>query len=87
MSDYICKIATLEDIIKKHDYEIEKAVDDKNNWIIWKEKAIEKFNKGLSITYMLLHSKNINKKQEIIYFYTATHPIFMGFLKIIRSKL
>lgn len=46
MDSYICKIATLEDIIKKHDYEIEKAVDDKQNWIAWKEKAIEKFNKA-----------------------------------------
>ena len=52
MNNYVCKIATREDIIKKHDYEIETAVDDKSNWIIWKEKAIEKFNKGLSITYM-----------------------------------
>ena len=42
MENYVCKIATLEDIIKKHDYEIEKAVDDKSNWITWKEKAIEK---------------------------------------------
>ena len=52
MENYVCKIATLEDIIKKHDYEIEKATDDKNNWIVWKEKAIEKYKKGLSITYM-----------------------------------
>ena len=42
MDNYVCKIATLEDIIKKHDYEIKKAIDDKDNWIIWKEKAIEK---------------------------------------------
>ena len=52
MSNYICKIATLEDIIKKYDYEIAKAVDDKDNWITWKEKAIERFNKGLAITYI-----------------------------------
>ena len=52
MSNYVCKIATLEDIIKKYDYEIKKAVDDKDNWIIWKQKAIERFNKGLAITYM-----------------------------------
>ena len=52
MGNYICKIATLDDIIKKHDYEIANATDDKSNWIIWKEKAIEKYKKGLSITYM-----------------------------------
>lgn len=45
MENYVCKIATLEDIIKKHDYEIEKAVDDKSNWITWKEKAIKKLKK------------------------------------------
>ena len=45
MENYVCKIATLEDIIKKCDYEIGKAVDDKSNWITWKEKAIESFNK------------------------------------------
>ena len=60
MENYVCKIATLEDIVKKYDYEIKKAVDDKSNWIIWKEKAIEKYNKGLSITYMgLLNDKII----------------------------
>ena len=59
MENYFCKIATLEDIIKKYDYEIEKAKDDKNNWIFWKDKAIEKYNKGLSITYMGLLNDEI----------------------------
>lgn len=59
MDNYICKIATLEDIIKKYDYEIAKAVDDKDNWITWKEKAIERFNKGLAITYMGLLNDEI----------------------------
>ena len=52
MNDYICKIATLEDIIKKYDYEIEQATYDKDNWIIWKSNAIERYNKNLSITYI-----------------------------------
>lgn len=59
MGRYYCKIATLNDIVKKYDYEIEKAVDDKNNWIVWKENAIEKYNKGLSITYMGVLDDNI----------------------------
>ena len=59
MDNYVCKIATLEDIIKKHDYEIEKALDDKDNWIVWKEKAIEKYNKGLSLTYIGLLNDEI----------------------------
>ncbi len=51
MGDYICKIATLDDVIKKYDYEIENAIDDKDNWIIWKEKAIDRTKNGLSVTY------------------------------------
>ena len=59
MSNYICKVAKLEDIIKKFDYEISHATDDKDNWLIWKEKAIERFNKGLSITYIGIIEKEI----------------------------
>ena len=44
MNNYVCKIATLEDIIKKHDYEIEKAVDDKENWVVLIENVIDYYN-------------------------------------------
>ncbi len=37
---YICKIANLKEMNKKWDYEIEHN-EDKDNWIIWKEKAIK----------------------------------------------
>lgn len=56
--NYVCKIASLNDIIKKYDYEINNN-DDKGNWIIWKNKAIERFNKGLSITYIGLLGNEI----------------------------
>ena len=56
--NYICKLAALEDIIKKFDYEISNN-DDKDNWIIWKNNAIERFNKGLSITYIGLLDNEI----------------------------
>ena len=59
MNNYVCKIADLNDIIKKHDYEISKAVDDKDNWLIWKEKAIDRFNKNQTITYMGLLNDEI----------------------------
>ena len=52
MDNYVCRIATLVDIVKKYDYEIEKAIDDKSNWIEWKDKAIKRFNDKLTITYM-----------------------------------
>ena len=37
---YICKIASIEEMNKKWDYEIEHA-EDKYNWQIWKEKALK----------------------------------------------
>ena len=52
MNSYVCKIASLEDIQKKYDYEIAKATNDKSNWIQWKEKTIERFHKGFIISYM-----------------------------------
>ena len=60
MENYICKVAALADIIKKYDYEIAKSTANISNLIIWKENAIEKYNKGSSITYMgLLDGKII----------------------------
>ncbi len=51
MENYICKIATLEEMNIKWNYEIEHAKDDKNNWIIWKKENIEKYKKGDIIPY------------------------------------
>ena len=52
MNNYICRIGTLEDIINDFDYEIERAVDDKDNWIHWKEEAIKRYKDGTAITYV-----------------------------------
>lgn len=51
MNKYVCKIATIEEMNRKWDYEINKAVDDKNNWIKWKKDNIERLQKGLIIPY------------------------------------
>ena len=51
MDNYICKIATIDEMNRKWDYEINKAVDDKDNWIKWKKDNIERFQKGLIIPY------------------------------------
>lgn len=51
MKNYICKIATLDEMNHKWDYEIENATDDKNNWIIWKKANIDRFKKNLIIPY------------------------------------
>ena len=51
MDNYVCKIATIEEMNTKWDYEIDNATSDKDNWIIWKRENIERFQKGLIIPY------------------------------------
>ncbi len=60
MDNYVCKIADINDMHTKWNYEIEKAKEDKANWIVWKELHITNFNKGLIIPYYgLLNNKII----------------------------
>ena len=51
MSEYICKIATLEEMNTKWDYEIALAGEDKENWIVWKKSSIEHMQAGKSLPY------------------------------------
>ena len=51
MSNYVCKIATIEEMNIKWDYEIDRAEEDKENWIIWKKANLERFQKGQIIPY------------------------------------
>lgn len=51
MSEYICKIASLEEMSNKWDYEIARADKDKENWIIWKKSSIEHMVEKKSIPY------------------------------------
>ncbi len=48
--NYICRIPTLEELVKKQDYEMEHS-DDKDNWKVWKEKAISNFENQKTIPY------------------------------------
>lgn len=60
MDSYVCKIATLNEMNTKWDYEIDKATDDKENWIIWKKENMERYKKGFIIPYYgLLNDKII----------------------------
>lgn len=62
MNDYICKIATLEDIIKIYDYKIEHEPEDRENLLIWKENAINREKNKFSRTYFgLLNGEIIAK--------------------------
>ena len=51
MENFVCKIPTIEEIIRKYDYEINNAKDDRDNWIIWKEEAINRIKNNLMISY------------------------------------
>lgn len=47
---YICKIANLDEMEEKWNYEIEHA-QNKSNWIVWKKSALERVKRGQSIAY------------------------------------
>lgn len=49
MKDYICKIATIEEMETKWNYEIKKHKS--HNWEIWKSESIERVKNGQSIAY------------------------------------
>lgn len=56
---YLCKIASFEEMNQKWDDEIERHVDDKENWIVWKSSALEHFRDGSSIPYYGILDKKI----------------------------
>lgn len=49
--EYACKIASLEEMNIKWDYEIAHAGEDRNNWIIWKKSSIEHAQEGKALPY------------------------------------
>lgn len=51
MDNYICKIATIDEMKIKWDYEISIATNNKSNWIIWKEENIKNYENGKIIPY------------------------------------
>lgn len=48
--NYVCKIASLQEMEEKWHYEIARHPGE-SNWIIWKEEAISDFRAGRSIPY------------------------------------
>lgn len=58
MCKYICKIAAVDEMEAKWNYEIKKHKSD--NWKIWKAEAIERVQNGQGIAYYgILNSKII----------------------------
>ena len=57
-NNYICKIANLEEINKKWDYEIEKHPED-SRWKVWKKQFVESVKQGRRICYYGILDGNI----------------------------
>ena len=51
MDNYICKIASIEEMQEKWDYEIKGKNQDKSNWIKWKKENLDSYKKGYIIPY------------------------------------
>ena len=56
---YLSKIASLEEMNRKWDYEIEHNINDVRNWIIWKSHFLENFKNGYIIPYYGILDGNI----------------------------
>jgi GNAT superfamily N-acetyltransferase len=48
---FICRIATLEDMDRKWEYEIARHAEDPGNWIVWKKGALENRREGRTLPY------------------------------------
>ena len=59
MDKYVCKVATVDEMNNKWDYEINHATKNKENWIIWKKENIERFQNGFIIPYYGILNKKI----------------------------
>lgn len=48
---FLCKIASLQEMNIKWDYEIAQSGKDKENWIVWKKQSMENYMRGYTIPY------------------------------------
>ena len=56
---FICKIASLQEMKIKWEYEIAQNGKDKENWIVWKKQSIENYKQGYTISYYWIFEGNI----------------------------
>lgn len=56
---FICKIASLQEMDIKWEYEIAQSGKDKENWIVWKKQNIEQYKQGYIIPYYGILEGNI----------------------------
>lgn len=65
MKEYICKIAAIDEMERKWNYEIKK--NKRPNWKIWKAEAIERVRNGQSIAYYgILNGKIICETTAVL---------------------
>ena len=51
MENYICKVATIEEVALAFDYYINRDTKEKYNWIKWKEHALDNIKNNRTICY------------------------------------
>jgi len=56
---FICKIASLQEMNRKWDYEITQNGKNKENWIVWKNQNLESYKQGHIIPYYGILGSNI----------------------------
>ena len=56
---FICKIASFQEMNIKWNYEIAQREKDKDNWIVWKKRSIENYERGYTIPYYGILEGNI----------------------------
>lgn len=68
MSNYYCKVASISEMMKKYDYEIDKASEeDKTNWYYWKDLSIKlALNKYID-TYIGILDDEIICELKVVY--------------------
>lgn len=66
MNEYVCKIASAEEMNEKWNYEIAIHKNDEN-WIVWKNEAIQRSKEGRSIVYYgVLNEKIISEATAVL---------------------
>jgi GNAT superfamily N-acetyltransferase len=66
MSDFICKIADIEEVNRKWDYEISMHPNEKS-WVIWKDQFIYNIKKGTRLCYYgILDGKIVTECTAVI---------------------
>lgn len=56
---FICKIASVQEMNRKWEYEIDRNEEDRENWIVWKARNIENYKRGYIIPYYGILEGNI----------------------------